>query len=162
MADLASLLLKLTPQKRLYVQARLDGCNITAAAMAAGTDKKNGSRLEKDPEVQAAMVAAMNELAEDVQFSRKDAHEMLYSAYQNAATATEQVMAVRAMVELHGIAAPKKVEVEHNHKVTGQLEHVPTAELMKIAGMDGLTLEGEYEVVYDDEEEQGLLENGSG
>lgn len=155
MADLASLLLRLTPQKRLYVQARLDGCNITAAAMAAGTDKKNGSRLEKDKDVQEAMVAAMNQLAEEVQFSRKDAHDMLHSAYLNAATATEQVMAVRAMIDLHGIAQPKKVEVEHNHVHSGQLEFMPTDELMKLANMEDLTLEGEYEVISGELEHDG-------
>jgi phage terminase small subunit len=154
-ADLASSLLKLSPQKRLYVQARLDGCNITAAAMAAGTDKKNGSRMEKDPEVQAAMVAAMTELAEDVQFSRKDAHEMLLSAYQNAATAAEQIAAVREMINLHGLAVPKKLEVEHNHKHSGQLEFMPTEELMKLAQMDDLTLEGEYEVISGELEHDG-------
>lgn len=158
MAALGSLLHKLTPQKRLYAQARLDGMTITAAAVAAGTDKKNGSRLEHDPDVQAAMVEAMNQLAEEVQFSRKDAHDMLYSAYMNAATATEQVMAVRAMIDLHGIAQPKKVEVDHKHTHHHQLEHMPTEELMRLAGMGNLTLEGEFEVVYD-EEEQGKLEH---
>lgn len=162
MPDLGSLLHNLTPQKRLFAQARLDGMSITAAAVAAGTDKKNGSRLEKDPDVQAAMVEAMNQLAEEVQFSRKDAHEMLYSAYMNAATATEQVMAVRAMIDLHGIAQPKKVEIEHNHNHTHQLEHMPTDELMKLAGVGNLTLEGEYEVVYDDEPEQLEHQNGDG
>lgn len=151
--NLASSLTELTPLKRMYVQARLEGLSITASAAAAGTDKKNGSRLEKDPDVQAAMVNAMNELAEEVQFSRKEAHDMLYSAYLNAATSTEQVMAVRAMIDLHGIAAPKKVEVEHDHKHTHQLEYMPTEELMKLAGMENLTLEGEYEVVTDDSEE---------
>lgn len=157
MTDLASLLHKLTPQKRLYVQARLDGLNITAAAMAAGTDKKNGSRLEQDPDVQAAMIAAMNELADDVQFSRREAHDMLYNAYLSAATSTEQIMAVRAMIDLHGIAQPKKVEVEHTHNHHHELEFMPTEELIKLARMDNLTLEGEYEVVYDEEKE--LLEH---
>lgn len=121
--------------------------SITAAAAAAGTDKKNGSRLEKDPAVQQAMVAAMNELAEEVQFSRKEAHDMLYSAYLNAATATEQVMAVRAMIELHGIAAPKKVEHEHKHTVNHNIEQLETHELMKLADMSDLTLDAEYEVI---------------
>jgi hypothetical protein len=97
----------------------------------------------------------MHETAQEVGFTRKDAHDMLYSAYLGAATATEQVMAVRAMIDLHGLAVPKKLEVEHKHQHTMQLEHMETAELMKLAKMEGLTLEGEFEVVYD--EEKALL-----
>lgn len=139
----------------------MEGMGVTAAARAAGYANANtqASRIENDPKIQKAMVAACEELAEDVQFGRKEAHEMYMSAYMNAATATEQIMAVRAMVDLHGIAKPQKVEVEHKHTHTHQLEQLETDELMKLAGMDYLTLEGEYEVV--EEAEQELLEHDS-
>lgn len=153
MTNLASCLVDLTPKERLYVENRLQGLGKVASARGAGyaDAAKNATRLEKNKKIQEAMVAGMHETAQEVGFTRKDAHDMLYSAYLNAATATEQVMAVRAMVDLHGIAVPKKIEVEHKHEHNLQLEHLETAELLKMANMDGLTLEGEYEVVYDDD-----------
>ena len=67
------------------------------------------------------------------------------------------VMAVRAMIELHGIAAPKQVEHKHSHNHTHQLEYMETEELMKLADMNDLALEGEYEVIR--EAEPALLES---
>lgn len=153
--SLASLLADLTFKERKYVEYRLGGMGIVASARAAGfsNPNQNGSRVENDPKVQAAMVAHMNNLAEEIGFTRREAHEMLHSAYINAATATEQIMAVRAMIDLHGIAVPKKVEVEHKHNHTHQLEYMETDELMKLAGMENLTLEGEYEVVREDQDD---------
>jgi len=106
--------------------------------------------LESEPAFQEAMVAAMSDLAEEIGFTRKDAHDMLMQAYLGAATAAEQIAAVKEMISLHGIAEPKKIEVKHEHQGTVSLEHMETSELMKIANMTGLTLEGEYEVVKDD------------
>jgi len=153
--SLASLLVDLTPKEARYVELRLGGMGKVASARGAGyaDPGKNATRLEKHKKIQAALVEGMHETAQEVGFTRKDAHDMLYSAYLSAATATEQVMAVRAMIDLHGIAVPQKVEVEHKHTHTMQLEHLETSELMKLANMDGLTLEGEYEVVYDDDPE---------
>ena len=76
---------------------------------------------------------------------------MLYNAYQNAATAGEQIAAVKEMISLHGIAAPK--QVEHKHQVGGtvSLERMETHELLKLAEMEDLTLEGEFEVLDDRE-----------
>ena len=51
-------------------------------------------------------------------------------------------------MKLHGIAAPLVIEHEHTHEHELQLENMPLAELMKIAG-ENLTLEGEFEVVKD-------------
>ena len=157
--NLESSLQELSPKERIYVQSRLAGMTQVASAAAGGWahPKNKASSIEKRPHVQAAIVAACQDLAEEVQFGRKEAHEMLMSAYHNAATATEQVAAVRELINLHGIAAPKKVEHEHTHKGTVSLERMETEELMKLAEMDDLTLEGEYEVVTDEPDDQKAL-----
>lgn len=159
MTNLASSLLDLTHKERIYVESRLAGLGKVASARAAGYDQpnQNASRIENSEKVQRAMMAGMNQLAEEMTFTRREAHDMLMSAYLNAATATEQVMAVRAMVELHGIAAPKQVEHQHKHEHVHQLEYMETEDLMKLAGMEDLYLEGEYEVL--DEEETPMLEH---
>lgn len=149
--SLASSLLKLTAKERIYVESRLSGLSKVASASAAGyaSPKQHAYELEKKEHIQKALVSAMNDIAEEVGFTRKEAHDMLMSAYMNAATAGEQIAAVKEMVALHGIAAPKQVEHKHEHQGQVSLERMETAELMKLADMEDLVLEGEYEVIDD-------------
>ena len=148
---LAESLLKLTPKERIFVESRLAGLSQVASASAAGYahPKTRGSELEKKEHIQKALMQAMNEVAEEVGFTRKEAHDMLMNAYMNAATAAEQIAAVKEMISLHGIAAPKQVEHKHEHTGTVSLERMETSELLKLADMEDLVLEGEFEVVND-------------
>lgn len=143
----ASSFLKLTPKERIFVESRLSGMSQVASAAAAGYGDPTSActKVERQPNVQAALLAAMEHTAEEVGFSRKEAHEMLMGAYMGAATAAEQIQAVKEMINLHGLAVPKKIEVDH--KVTGRvsLERMETAQLVKLAGMESLVLEGEFE-----------------
>ena len=150
--NLASSLVKLNPKERIYVQSRLDGLSQVASAAAAGYahPKSRGNELEKKEHIQAAMMVAMQETAEEVGFTRREAHDMLMNAYQNAATAAEQIQAVKEMIALHGLAVPKTLEIKHEHTGTVNLERMETSELMKLADMQDLILEGEFEVVKDD------------
>jgi hypothetical protein len=146
---------KLNPKEAIYTQSRLAGLSQIASASAAGCNnpQRDGYNMEQKPHVQAAIAAALTELAEEVGFTRKEAHEMLMSAFQNAATAAEQIQAVKEMIALHGLAAPKKLEVKHNHDHSGtiSLERMETGDLMKLANLDqSLTLEGEFKEVKDD------------
>lgn len=155
--SLPSSYLKLTRMQRLFVDSRLSGLSQIASATAAGSTnpKKDCSRLEHNENVRKAMVDMMAKGAEEVGFGRKEAHDMYMEAYQNAETASEQIMAVNAMVKLHGLEAPKKVEVDHTHQHNHEMRFLPTEELMKLAGMeDQLVLEGEFEEV----EERPVLE----
>ena len=148
--SLPSSYLSLTRIQRGYVDGRLAGLTQIASAGAAGSaePRSDANRLEKNENVQAALVAMMERSAEEVGFGRTEAHNMYMDAYQNAETATEQIAAVNAMVKLHGLEKPKEVVVQHNHNVTGQIEHMPTEELIKLAGMENeLAIEGEFEEV---------------
>jgi phage terminase small subunit len=126
-----------------------------ASAHAAGyaNAKKHAYDIEKKEHIQKALVARMQKVAEEVDFGRKEAHDMLMQAYINADTAMEQIAAVREMIKLHGIAVPAKVQHEHEHEHTLSLDRLPLKELMKLANMEDLTLEGEFTVV-----EPALLE----
>ena len=149
--NLAQSLLKLNPKERIYVESRLAGLTQIASASAAGYahPKTRGNELEKKAHIQHAMMTAMQETAEEVGFTRKEAHDMLMGAYQNAATAAEQIQAVKEMIALHGIAVPKQIEVKHQHTGTVSLERMETSELMKLADMEDLAFEGEFEVIDD-------------
>lgn len=149
--NLASSLLRLNPKERIYVESRLAGLTQVASASAAGYahPRSRGNELEKKEHIQNALMRAMNDIAEEIGFTRKEAHEMLMAAYTNAATAAEQIAAVKEMIALHGIAVPKQVEHKHEHTGSVSLERMETHELMKLADMEDLTLEGEFEVVDD-------------
>ena len=152
-------LLELPPKLRIYVKCRMDGMSQIASARAAGAkDAQSASRRwEADERVQKALVQITQQLAEDIGFTRREAHDMLLQAYQNADTAGEQIQAVRALMELHALAKPKVIEHKHEHHHDGQIEHMSTDQLMKLAEMDDLALEGEYEVV---DEQDALLLDG--
>ena len=156
--SLASLLVKMTPKERVYTESRLAGLTQVASAAAAGIaiPNSNASRYEKNEKVQEAMLCAMNDLAEEIGFTRKEAHDMLISAYQNAATAGEQIQAVKELISLHGLAAPKKVEHKHEHGGALSLERMETQELLELADMKHLVLDAEYEDVTDDDNEEPL------
>lgn len=138
-----------TPRERIYMEGRLSGMTQIASAAAAGcpNPNKDGHKLEKREHVQKELVRRMNKVAEEVDFSRKEAHDMYLQAYTNADTAMEQIAAVNAMVKLHGIAEPAKVEVQHQHQATLEFDRMDLKQLMKLADIDDFTLEGEFEVV---------------
>lgn len=156
--NLASSLVKLTPKERIYVESRLAGLSKVASASAAGfaSPQKHGYELEKREHIQQALMNAMTDIAEEIGFTRKEAHQMLMDAYTNAATAAEQIAAVKEMIALHGLAVPKQVEHKHEHTGTVSLERMETRELAKLADMEDLTLEGEFEVIDDQKTLQKL------
>ncbi len=151
MTNLASCFLELSPKERIYCENRLSGMSKVASATAAGfaSAKKMAYEIETRPHVMEALVAATQIFAEEVGFTRREAHDMLMSAFRNADTAMEQISAVRELIKLHGIAAPVKVEVEHTHTHEMLLENMPLKELMQLANMKGITLEGDFERVAD-------------
>lgn len=140
---------QLSPKERMYVQQRTAGLSKIAACTAAGYEnpKRTASDIEKRPQVQAALVAICDNMADDIGFTRKEAHDMLMDAYRNAATASEQIQAVKEMINLHGIAEPKKVEHAHVHGGKVELERLDSAKLLEMAGLETLAIDGEYEVL---------------
>lgn len=147
MTDQRSSYLKLTAKQRIFVDCRLDGMSQVAAAAAAGVSKAH--KMEHNENVQTAMVERMSALAEEVDFSRREAHDMYMQAYTNADTATEQIAAVTAMVKLHGLERPKILKIEHDHIHMGSIELMPTDELLRLAGMEDIVLDGEFEDITD-------------
>jgi len=158
MTNLASCFQDLDPKERIYCENRLSGLSKVASARAGGwkNPAKMAYEIEKRPHVMNAIVAATQIYAEEVGYTRREAHDMLMQAFRNADTAMEQIAAVRELIKLHGVQAPIVVEHEHTHKGAVQLENMPLEQLMKLAGQQGLTLEGEFERVADRKQE--LLE----
>lgn len=154
--ELAPYLEPLTEMQRLYVRARLQGLSKVASATAAGCANpgNNWNKFENSAAVKEAIRAGTEALARDIMFTRKKAHELLEEAHRNAATATEQILAIREMIKLHGVAAPEVKELRH--QVTGKVEHeqvksLSDADLLRLARLPDdkvpQVLEAEYEVV---------------
>jgi len=143
----------LTDQQRIYVEQRLCGLSQVAAATAAGyaDPRRKAYDVENTPRVVDALRKAREVTAKKVQYTREKAHEQLHEAYRNATTAAEQVMAVRELIKLHGVAAPEQVEVKHTHKHDHELRFMDDQQLLEIAGIDGFALEGVFEEVKDDD-----------
>jgi len=157
--ELAKYLEPLTRIQQLYVKARLEGMSKFAAATAAGISnpRANGGKIEKSAAVREALRVGRELLAAEVLFTRKQAHQMLMEAYANADTATEQVLAIREMIKLHGVAAPEVKELRH--QVTGKVEHeevkrLSDSDLLRLAQLPTervpQVLEAEYDIIEDD------------
>ncbi len=72
----------LTQKERIYVESRLSGMTQVASAAAAGCNNPNtdGNRYENKERVQKELVARMQKVSEEVDFSRRDAHDLLMQA----------------------------------------------------------------------------------
>ena len=152
-AGVENALRDLSPKQRLFVTGMLKGMSQIAAATAAGysSPKQNAHKVANDEKVRKAMEAATKAMAEEVGFSRKEAHDMLMQAWQNTATAAEQVQVMRELVQLHGLRKPAAAQkVEHVHEVTHQHEvkMLTDEQLMKLAKLPHVIdlEESDYEV----------------
>ena len=164
MTKLADALEKCTAMQRIFVRQRLLGDSIIAAGTASGLKqpKREAYRMAKAPNVVAAIAAGVGDSAEIMVTDRAAVERMFLDAYNNAETATEQIMAARELGKLHGHYAPTKTETKHEH--TGRIEHdhdmrsIPTSKLLELAEErrmlpDPNTLEGEFSEVADGDPE---------
>ena len=161
----------LTDVQRLFVLAKLEGMTDVAAATAAGISnpKSRAYQIAKHPAVIEALKKGIEILATEVMFTRRHAHELLLDAHRNAANTTEQVMAIREMIKLHGVAAPEVKELHTT--VKGEIEHREVRELtdeqlLQLAQLPTNRLpqivDGEYEVLEDDQGKDGGAKSGEG
>lgn len=161
---LAKYLEPLTEKQRIYATCRLKGMSRIASATAAGcTNNPNSSAkaFDKSVAVQEVLTKGRELLANEIMFDRRKAHEMLMEAHANAETATEQVVAIREMIKLHGVAAPEVKEIRQ--QISGTVTHeevtrLSDADLLRLAKLDDDqvpdVLEGEYELVEDQRDER--------
>jgi len=156
--ELAPYLEQLTEMQLIFVQCKLKGMTDVASATAAGLSnpQKAGYRFMKSKAVQEAVKVGREALARGVMFDRRKAHEMLMDAHRNAENATEQVVAIREMIKLHGIAAPEVKEIHQTVKgevVHKEVKELTDEELLRLAKLPTAQLpsiiEGEYQELPD-------------
>ena len=128
----------LTVQEERLVQLITSGMSVAAAGRAAGYNNRNQAlEVSKRPKVAQAIDYFRRELAEEIKFTRRNAHTMYMDTWTSCANATEMKNTVDSLVKLHGLSTPEPT-TQVNIQINGakQLQRMSDEELLKIAGQD--------------------------
>ena len=134
---------ELSVQEERLILFHLRGLSKAAAGRAAGyRNMDHVYEVFKKPKIQQAVEYLREEMREEVKFDRNTATTMYLEAHRKSATATEEKNVVDSLCKLHGLFAPEQAtQVNINVDKIQQLERLPDAELLKLAGVDKSYLE---------------------
>ena len=134
---------ELSVQEERLILFHLRGLTKAAAGRAAGyRNLDHVYEVFKKPKIQKAVSYLREEMREEVKFDRNTATTMYLEAHRKSATATEEKNVVDSLCKLHGLFAPEQAtQVNINVDKIQQLERLPDAELLKLAGVDTSYLE---------------------
>jgi len=119
--------------QRRYVEARLQGLNVSASEKAAGV--KPGSKFERNPHVREAMRWVVQDSFSDVtNLGKNDVLRGMKDAVEAAATSTELVGAWREIGKLIGAYEPERKILEIHDYSADELKTLSEADLKKLAG----------------------------
>jgi hypothetical protein len=130
---------ELSVQEERLILYHLRGMSKAAAGRAAGyRDNEHVYKIFKKPAVQKMVAKMRDEFKEEIKFDKQQATSMYLEAHRKSATATEEKVITDALCKLHGLFAPEhatQININLDNTVQ-QLEKLPDAELLKIAGTD--------------------------
>ena len=134
---------ELSVQEERLILFYIRGMSKAAAGRAAGyRNMDHVYEVFKKPKIQKAVEYLREEMREEVKFDRNTATTMYLEAHRKSATATEEKNVVDSLCKLHGLFAPEQAtQVNINVDKIQQLERLPDAELLKLAGVDKSYLE---------------------
>jgi len=145
----------LSPQHEQVLAYVLGGISLPAAMKAAGLTKDTVKDLLENENFAAYLDYFSERHVEEINFTRQDAHAMLLETHRKSISSTEELMVLKEIIALHGIAAPK-VQVNKNHNVNENIQRsdfsqISDADLMNMSGGNIKDLDPEaVEVVQDD------------
>jgi phage terminase small subunit len=129
---------QLTLLQKRYVEARLQGLNMTAAARAAGVEscaQTSAQNIEKSPKVRAAIRYLIKESTLNVnELTKSDVMTGMMDAVEAAATAGELVMAWREIGKLLGAYEPERKILEIHDYSQDELKTLTDKDLLNLAG----------------------------
>ena len=129
---------QLTLLQKRYVEARLQGLNMTAAARAAGVEgsaQATAQSIEKSPKVRAAIRYLIKESTLNVnELTKSDVMTGMMDAVEAAATAGELVMAWREIGKLLGAYEPERKILEIHDYSQDELKTLTDKDLLNLAG----------------------------
>lgn len=139
-----------------YIVERASGFNPTESARRAGYAQPStaGWKLEKDPDVKAALAMAERRRVEEIQFTRNDLLQELREALLIAKMAGDPNAIVRAVAEINKMNGNYAVQKHEHTLIPGSPAHSQRAELeiaseedllAMLGGPDGMRFDGVIE-----------------
>ena len=100
------------------------------------TARIRASRILREPEAQAAILEEQKWLQQKHHITTDTAVQMLLESHRKAATATEEVAAIREIAKMLGLYQPEKKQMDSVdiHKIE-QLAQMSDEELLKLADL---------------------------
>ena len=134
---------ELSVQEERLILFYIRGMSKAAAGRASGyRNLDHVYDVFKKPKIQKAIEYLREEMREEIKFDKNTATTMYLEAPRKSATATEENNVVDSLCKLHGLFAPEQAtQVNINVDKIQQLERLPDAELLKLAGIDMSYLE---------------------
>lgn len=129
---------ELSVQEERLLLFHLRGMSKAAAGRAAGyVDTEHVYKVFKKPHIDTALQYLRNEMREEVKFDKATATSMYLEAHRKSANATEEKNVVDSLCKLHGLFIPEHAtQININVDSVEQLERLPDADLLRIAGVD--------------------------
>ena len=126
----------ITAQQELILAYMLGGLAMGHAITAAGVKGTTVQKLLENENFMAYVNYFGEQKIHEIQFGVDDAHRMLLEAHRKAISSTEEVVAIKEMIALHGLAAPKR-QINQNYTEhvirEGDYKVIPEEKLMQLA-----------------------------
>lgn len=143
----------LTPKQHLYLENRIGGMSVKAAAAAAGYSA-NSSRVYRDLENHPRLKYLLQDMTQKalarVQITRDDVIQGFVDSLASAQSSTEMIMAWREIGKIVGAYAPEVKVVAHVDITAEKLRSMDDQQLLELADQEDFNLpiiEGECEVL---------------
>lgn len=135
-ADIANLrsiypLLEIKPfttQQEMFLYGHLKGLKLGDAAANAGMDPSAASRFMKREDVEALLHFIRSQYREDIGITVESLIGMLMEAHSKAATATEEINAIREMGKMLGLYESDKLARQRQEVTLNLGDRSPTSE----------------------------------
>lgn len=130
---------RLNHQESRLVEELLRGVPLIPAAKAAGIKRDQAHEVAARPHVAQTLAYLRDQYAREVvRVDRDMLNMMLLEAHGKAATATEEIMAIRELGKMNGCYEPEKREVVTRNMTYEQVQQLDTDELLRLAEEDSL------------------------
>ena len=128
----------LTLKQKNYVEARMQGLNMSASARAAGCEGNVSflaQQMERSPKVRAAIRWLIRESTQSVEeLTKSDVMTGMLDAVEAASTSAELVMAWRELGKLIGAYEPERKILEIHDYSKDELKELSDKDLLRMAG----------------------------
>lgn len=153
---MATMMDELTERQQTYVKARIDGVSVKEAGERAGYTMNEASlrtHVERHPKIKVILRESNRAAMKKLELSREDVLQGFLDAVDASQTSQDLTVAWREIGRVLGVYEPTKVQVDVAQMSAAQMQELSTEELVSLAGMQGVLLEGEFSRSEDEEDD---------